>query len=283
MRVRAIVIAGALAIVTATAGCSSSSDAGRQTASNGGQIDPLSLVGSWQVTAAGERPGTALILGDELTLFRHCGALMGSWAADPSGAFVGESFGGSGSCFTGSHPDMDVAWLRAAVGYRIHGADRLLLDDSGKVVARLAPGAHPTAGPDMASSFASPPVLTPALEQRFAAAAPVPHSLRPADPVNILGRWRPIGSNAGSPQAFVEFDENGNWSGSDGCNGAGGRYAISRAGEMIAINGNSTLIGCDNSPLPLWITKARRVGIEDRQLVLLDVRGHILGRLTRQS
>lgn len=121
--------------------------------------DPLALVGRWRVTAEGEPRGASLILGDEVRLFRRCGMLEGSWSADRGGDFIAEVFGGSSRCFNRKQRATGVPWIRKAVSYRIDGADRVLLNPEHQVVARLRPGAHPTPGPDIEPTLASPPAL----------------------------------------------------------------------------------------------------------------------------
>lgn len=51
-------------------------------------VDPLALVGSWHVEAAGEEPGAILQLGAEFRLWRRCGDIFGGWRANRDGLFV---------------------------------------------------------------------------------------------------------------------------------------------------------------------------------------------------
>ena len=76
--------------------------------------DPVGLVGLWTVReAAGEEPGAILRLAEgDLSLWRRCGHLAGSWAASPDGLFVDHLYGGSDACVTG--PDSGPAWLTRA-------------------------------------------------------------------------------------------------------------------------------------------------------------------------
>src|SRR5438067_6649175 len=89
--------------------------------------DPVRMVGSWRVKATGEQHGSALLLGGGggVRLFRRCGELIGQWAADRYGNFIGQVNGGQQPCFLGSHPDPHVPWIDAAVRYRIQGSSRL--------------------------------------------------------------------------------------------------------------------------------------------------------------
>lgn len=273
---------GAFVVVLLVAGCSGSgSGAARQPNGPSHPVvgNPLELVGAWHVTGAGEQAGTSLILGSQLILFRSCGELFGSWNADEYGDFIGAATGGSQRCFLGRHEDSDVAWLRQAVGFRIVGLGRILVDASNKVVARLSPGAHPTAGSDVAPSEASPPVVTPALAHSFMPPAALPSRFQPATTDSVLGRWHAVGPTAGNPAAYVEFSTEGRWDGSDGCNGIGGNYAIGPAGELLTTSGASTDVGCDNAPLDTWIGQARRVAVSQGRLVLFDATAHEIGVL----
>jgi hypothetical protein len=245
-----------------------------------GDLDPVQLVGSWRVSAAGEPDGTSLILGGgDLRVFRACGMLDGVWTASRSGLFVGYPYGGDGTCFLGARKDPDVPWLTAAKRYRIDGDERLLLDASGNVVARLSPGAHPTVGPNDVPSFAAPPVVNAKLRAMFDPPAPLPASLRPASLDDMLGRWHALGPKAGNSKAYVAFRADGTWTGSDGCNGIGGRFAVGPAGELLVTQGGQTLVGCGNSPVSSWVGTAGRVGLDGPDLVLVDERGEELGRL----
>jgi META domain len=247
-----------------------------------GHANPLALVGRWKVSAAGERPGTSLILGDQLSLFRPCGLLDGEWRADPDGLFIGDVDGGDGACFHTTQA-LSVPWLDAAVGYRVEGPDRVLLNAAGDIVARLSPGAHPTTGPNDAPSFAAPPKLTAALRAALRAPAPLSGGLQPVSPTDILGRWRPAKASPHSPEPpFVAFASTGTWTGSDGCNSYGGRFAVGSAGGVLTTSGASTAVGCAGSQAPIWVQNVGRAAIDGNQLVLFDSRGKLLGRLTRK-
>ncbi len=248
-----------------------------------GRQDPLSLVGAWHVTAKGESPGTALLLGGELAglvLFRRCGAVDGEWRADSGGTFLAAVDGGDSTC--GSKTGIESApWLEHATGFRTDAADRLLLDASGKVLARLTPGARPTVNPNRTSDFASPPQVTAALREEMADPAPLPTGVQPATAATLGGRWAPISAPTGMGKAFVRFGLDRRWTGSDGCNGVGGRFALGEEGALLTTSGASTLIGCDNSPVGSWVAQARRAGIDGTTLVLYDGKGHFLGRCRR--
>jgi len=257
--------------------------------------DPVDLVGLWTVReAAGEEPGAILRLGEGLSLWRSCGHLDGSWRATAEGLFIDLVFGGSGACYHG--PDSVPDWLRQAAGYRADGPDRLLVDRGGSTVARLVPGGRPKVDADTAPSEGEPPVLTDAQRRMLAPAAALPAGLQPAAAADLVGRWvpgdRPDVRTPRSPH--VTFAADGDWTGSDGCNGQGGRWLAGPAGSFVAVAGPQTLMACVpitgpadatapgvHAPVDVgsWLTAAARAGLAGDQLVLLDRSGRELGRL----
>lgn len=242
--------------------------------------DPLALIGSWTVTQAPEEPGAILRLAaGELTLFRACGYVMGQWRATGDGLFVGHTF--SGAC--GPDAVATPAWLRLVSGFRQDGDAQLLIDEQGETVARLLPGARPTPGPNLAPEAAASPVVDDAARRVLAPASPLPASLRPAGRSDLLGRWVPAGSGRqnAARASFAEFVSDGDWRGSDGCNGGSGRWVSGPAGTLLATAGAATLIFCDSPPVPSWLAQTYRAGFDGDVLVLLDQTGKELGRLRR--
>jgi hypothetical protein len=250
--------------------------------------DPTRLVGSWHLAATGEEPDAILTIGDresgELVLFRRCGMFFGEWRANPHGLFIGAFDGGDGSCYQGS-PRPAWPWLGRVVGFRRDGSTMLLLDRTGATVARLTPGAHPHAGPNDSARYADPPVVTNAIRDKVRDPAPLPAGLRPATSSDVLGRWLPVvGHEQQSPvadRAYIAFGRDGRYTGSDGCNGAGGRYLVGPEGLLLATAGVSTAIGCTNSPVSAWPTRAGRVGLRHGRLVFVSPPGTILGETAR--
>ncbi len=145
-------------------------------------------------------------------------------------------------------------------------------------MASLAIDGAPEPIDTAAESYAEPPVIDDAVRAAFRPAAPLPEPLEPATATELRGRWIPIDGPAAT-EAQVQFCESGTWGGSDGCNGSGGRWAVEDEGEFVATSGASTLIGCDNVPVPEWVASARLAGFDGSELVLLDVSGAELGRL----
>jgi hypothetical protein len=246
------------------------------------QTDPVALVGFWTVTPTGPpvEGGVVVRLGDQdLRVFLGCGQMLGSWRADPTGLFVAEVDGTSG-CMAAD--PVKPRWLSGAAAFRVDGEERVLLDAQDRTVARLSPGGRPPAGVEVAPDDLKPPRVTDETRRAFAPAAALPAGLRPATDETLIGRWLPADGTPDSPTPpFVEFVRGGQWRGSDGCNGQGGRWAAGEAGALLATSGPSTLIGCDNVPVSAWLSPARRAGFDGAELVLLDAAGKELGRLAR--
>jgi META domain len=245
--------------------------------------NPLGLVGSWKVQAAGEPPGVSIILGDEFTVFRACGDVNGEWLADRAGHFISYADSADGRCFRNTH-SISVPWLNQATGYRVDGRKRLLLNASGRVLARLSPGAHPTASRHDEASVAATPKVTRTLRTRLATPPRLPAGLRPATPATLVGRWDAIGAHSSDSSGYVQFDPSGRWTGSDGCNGAGGRYAVAAAGQLTITDGGlNGLVECDGSQAMYWAEQARRAGFDGSRLVLINRHGKVLGHLMRSA
>jgi hypothetical protein len=236
--------------------------------------DPMDLVGMWRVQVDGTAAGV-LRVGEEITLFQDCGGLNAAWRASHDGGFVAYSAGGSGTCFVHGR-SLLPAWVEEAQGFRVDGDERVLVDAAGRVLVTLLPGGKPRLPASMSAEYyGTTPTPAPELARRMAEPAPLPAGLRPATSSTILGRWQA----PDHPRAFLAFAADGSWTGSDGCNGQGGRYSVGEAGEILAVSGGSTLIGCANSAAGGWLNTAKRAGRDDDQLVLLDEHAHELGRL----
>jgi heat shock protein HslJ len=239
--------------------------------------NPLDLVGRWFVDVTGQSPGTAaVIFGEGMTVFLPCGVLDGEWKAEGrQSLFVASLSGGDQGCFdsTGMKP---VPWVTEAVAFRSSGDNRLLLDSAGATVALLRPGATPTVGSNRASSYAAAPTITDAMRAAAREPAPLPAEAKAPSAQELQRRWVPLDSS--NRKAHVTFDAGGQWGGSDGCNGSGGRFVLGADGRLLATSGLSTLVGCNNSPLPGWVGQASRVGLVQGDLVLYDAAGKALGR-----
>jgi hypothetical protein len=269
--------------VLALTGCGAGTPAGPADPSPPSQapaVDPVDLVGLWQVTgAAGEEDGAILRLADRgLSIWRDCGVLGGGWRADPAGLFLGSVNSWSDRC---GPRNPRTGWLTRVAGFRVAGADRLLLDRDGATVARLVPGSRPAHRDDVADSESEPPVVTAELKERLGPVAALPAGLRPASAAELAGRWVPAdGAGAHSPRPpFAALETDGSWTGSDGCNGLGGRWLAGAGGALLAVSGGQTAIGCDNVNVGSWLSAASRAGFAGDQLVLLDRSGKEIARL----
>jgi hypothetical protein len=235
----------------------------------GPRSGPAALIGSWAVEQAAEEPGAVLTFQvDQLLLTRRCGTLLGSWRAAES-LFVADVTGTSGSC--AEQKDWTPTWLRAATAWRVDDLGPVLADGTGEALVRLTPTAPP------------PRVLPgPPADQSFAKPAPLAAGVRPAGRRELVGRWEPLkprnGAAAKRPHVVLKAD--GTWTGADGCNGSGGRWAA-ETGTLLATTGPSTLIGCDNVAVGAWLSRATRAGFKGSTLIMYDARGRETGRLRR--
>ncbi|THG31746.1 META domain-containing protein [Naasia lichenicola] len=95
----------------------------------------------------------------------------------------------------------------------------------------------------------------------------------------LLGRWVPTDEGA-SPDAFVQFDDDGTVTLSDGCNGGEGTWTLEGT-TFTAETGPHTEMFCDGYvDTHTWLSTARSIGFEDGELVLADADGASIGRLT---
>jgi hypothetical protein len=285
--------AAAALIAAVTCGCAATStvaDPVQLGPSHGSRAgaDPARLVGSWHLDATGEPDDAILTIGDRvdagLLLFHSCGMLSGSWRANSYGMFVGSLDGGDGACFrrgTNSTGLLAPRWLTTAVSFTARAGDELLLDADGAVVATLHPGAHPTVGTNDSADYVKTPVVTAELRNGWHRPAPLPDGVRPVSSSELRHRWVP--TTNGRSRAYVEFRDGGMYGGSDGCNGQGGRYVLGPDGIVLATSGPSTLIGCENNPLPAWVARSGRLGLRGAHLVFVDPKGKVLGEAARAS
>jgi hypothetical protein len=244
-----------------------------------GESQALGLVGLWRVSgAANEQPDAWLRLDAvEFQLWRDCGMIMGSWTAGEA-AFIASTHSASGACVEDEMPT--VAWLESATAFERAGDGWQLTDAAGTVVASLAVDGAPEPIDTAADFYAQPPELTEETYAAFRRSAPLPAALEAATAESLAGLWVPI-EFTGATDPHVDFAADGSWEGSDGCNGAAGRWSSGFAGEFFATLGPSTLMGCEGAPVPVWIAGARIAGFDGDQLLLLDRDGNELGRLVR--
>jgi hypothetical protein len=248
--------------------------------------NPLQLVGTWRVIASSTHPSPIVSLSSiGLLVWTSCGWMDGEWNANHQGLFVGSLSGGPSACLLGprSASNLNPKWL-AAAGYTRAGHDELLLDVSGRVLARLVPTTVPkalTKGVDPAYAH---PVVTPQLRAvMLRVNSPLPSGLVPASRRQITGRWVAITSAVWhwQPSPYLSFNADGSWTGSDGCNRLGSRWSIGSHGVLVTILSVQTLIGCHNVNVGDWLNQATRVAFQGRTLVLVNAAGKVTGRLGR--
>lgn len=249
----------------------------------------LRLVNRWVVHAPGVT-GEQLVLGDSidggLVLYTPCGQLDGNWLADREGNFLARVFGGDQACYhTALNRGVDpnsVPWLDPARTFTLTDDGVELNDVAGKVLARLTPSHRlPPHSPNASDGFRVAK-LTPSLRATLDAAAPaLPVGVAPVTASSILGWWKPLQANV-SPDAFLQFQPDRIAAGSDGCNSAGGQYAVTDAGSMLTISGPSTDVGCAIARVADEFSEIRRAGLDaDGDLVVVDQKGKVLGKLVR--
>ncbi len=246
-----------------------------------GQSAALGLVNLWRVTdAPGEGDATWLRLdAQEFQLWRDCGMVAGSWAATDS-LFLGGVWGAMGGDCAGDGIPV-VEWLDDVIGYAQTADGYNLLSADGTVVASLSIDGAPEPIPDAAEFFTQPPEITEEVRAHFRSPALLPDAAQPASADALKGKWVPVGLEV-STDPHVVFEPGGAWTGSDGCNGGSGRWAVSDSGEFLATSGPSTLMYCEGASVPSWVAQATAAGVSgDGWLLLFDASGTEIGRLTR--
>jgi len=246
----------------------------------GNDSGAIGLVNLWRVSGAvGEAPNTWLRLdASEFQLWRDCGMISGSWAASGT-LFLGAVTSASGTCSTAdAMPTID--WLDAASSYRRTTTGFALVNRDGHDVATLTVDGAPKPIDTVDVSYTKPPVVTDAVRAVFRQPTDLPAKLTPATSTTLLGTWVPA-TGAMPTNPHVTFGSDGTWTGTDGCNDGGGRWAIDAGGRFLSTASSSTLIGCDGAPLPAIVTATTRAAFDGATLVLLGHDGHEEGRLAR--
>lgn len=270
------VIALTLLAGCATPGPSTPVDPG----SSPGDSSAIELVGMWRVSSAeGESADTWLRLDTyDFMLWRDCGYIGGSWVAGER-LFIASVHGANGGCVVGNTIP-EVPWLESVTSYRASVGGWELLDTSGAPVASLTIDGKPAPHPDVIDYLTEAPEITEETRAHFRGAVALPGGLTEPTAADLEGRWNPVGEGEGT-DAHVEFAADGTYTGSDGCNGSMGRWAVGDGGEWLATSGPSTLMMCKGAPVPQWVGQAKRAGLDGAQLVLFDADGAELGRLAR--
>ncbi len=213
------------------------------------------LTGTWTITDVADGMSGSIILGNggwEATY--ECGPIQGTWIA-AGDRFLATWSGGSMGCFDNIDPQPLLAWVASTTRLAQTDSGWTLLDATGTTTATLTNGIAASPAP-------TPTVVTPLAST---------YTVAPLD-----GRWIPLVDDPG--KSYLELDEN-EWTASDGCNGARGRWLDLGDGYLVTTPpGISTQIGCENIPVAEWVGQARTAGFDGDELVLFDAAGDELGR-----
>ena len=245
--------------------------------------NPLQLVGVWHVTDTGERQAPVASLGNlGLLLWQSCGWVSGSWNANQQGLFVGNLTGGDRACMFAT--DLNPKWLATATAYKAAGRDELILGPTGGVLARLVPTIVPRVlRKGMLPAYTHPVITSQLRKVLLQVNRPLPSGLVPATGKQLVGQWVPASLRVGHwhQTPYLTFTPNGNWSGSDGCNGLGGRWSMGSGGSLVVVESPSTLIGCNNVNVEWWLFRAARAAFRGPTLLFVDASGSVTSRLRR--
>lgn len=248
------------------------------------------LIGLWRAdfTTAGIADAWFRLGADGGALWAECPLGFVS-AAFGEGAFIARIAGWSGQCDAVQQQEFEAMGTELArlTAYRAEpGEAWALLDSAGSVLVRLSPAVDPSLPPGARESMLDaerllvPPVLDDEARRRLEPPAELPAHLEAATLESVQGSWIPAEGLSTGNAAAVAFAGN-DYSGSDGCNGFSGGFALTAGGALHATSGPSTLIGCDNVDIGAWLSAAGRLGLDGAQLVITDREGAELGRLTR--
>ncbi len=259
------------------AGCAQSNAGG--TGAGPAPHDPIALFDVWRVDAPSAGEDTWLRFdAHEFQLWHECSVVHASWrvsgpllVAQPGAVVPGPE------CQLPPGPP-EVPWLQSVRSFEVVEVDLVELQDaSGELVATLTIDGAPSPLGEHDQGLVEPPEITDEVRAMFGEVADLPDGVEPA--TDIAGRWVPV-SSEGDTEPFAEFESDGTWTGSDGCNGNGGVWASNDRGNFVATTGPSTLIFCEGAPVPAWLGQAYLAGLDAGELVLLDAQGEELGRLT---
>jgi hypothetical protein len=278
MRRLALPFLAALFCVTGCAGTGPTEPTGPRGSADGEVSSAIGLVDLWRVSgAAGEADATWLRLdAHEFQLWRECGMIQGSWAATDTLLLTSVAMA-SGECASDGIPE--VEWLDSVTGFVMVDGGYELVDAEGDAVATLTIDGAPEPIPTAADFYAEPPLVTEDVLAMFARPAPLPLGFAAASANRLPGRWAPV-TEPPLSEPYVEFEADGSYTASDGCNDGGGRWALERGGGLLATSGPFTLVYCEGVAVPSWMAAATSAGMDPAGfLVLFDRAGAELGRL----
>ncbi|MEF2979358.1 META domain-containing protein [Subtercola sp. YIM 133946] len=104
-----------------------------------------------------------------------------------------------------------------------------------------------------------------------APAAPTPDApqFTPASTSTLAGRWIVSDTYNSPDQPFLDFEHDGTWTGSDGCNNAAGTWSMDSSGALTTTSGPQTRIYCDGAQLPLNLIDAASARYDGTNLTLV--------------
>lgn len=273
--VTAMLVALSLGVVTAVVVGADDQPAPGSPASGSAAADPQQLVGTWTLTgeAGFEDREVRLHAGGRLSLRDGGCTLGGGWSATSSGLMIMYIDVASSEC-----RDLDPAFVLFEGVQRYELADEAVsLDDLAGARVALLTDPQPPADP-------SERYVTPQQTRELPDGVRVPSFETLTD-----GRWIPV-TTVGSdywPTAkrpHAAFDDVGRWSGSDGCNGLGGRWSMEpTSGQWLASTGGQTEIGCNNVDVSTMIATAQNVGLDGDELVFYGSGGSETGRFVSED
>lgn len=121
------------------------------------------------------------------------------------------------------------------------------------------------------------------------ATTPAPQSSTTPQSASIVGTWvpatpAPSTEAASAEQPYLDFDESGTWSASDGCNRVNGTWELD-GDSITTTSGPHTLMACAGAALPTAAAGATSVELSFSRLVLIDASGSrtTLSRVTDTS
>jgi hypothetical protein len=201
-------------------------------------------------------------------------ALPNLIALDPSGS-TGEA------CGRDEFERLSASWpaLISAATFGVNAEGALVLrDQDGATVATLTPTPTLRRVDGVAPQQFEVPTASARGRATYDRVLVVPQDLTPATKESLVGNWAPEGAR--NDRARLMFNADGSFTGSDGCNGVGGRWSmVDDGGAMVTTPPRpSTLIGCNNSGVPATVYGARFAGFDGEVLVLTDIFGEELSR-----
>lgn len=84
----------------------------------------------------------------------------------------------------------------------------------------------------------------------------------------LVGKWK--AAPPANQNAFVDFNVDGLYLASDGCNQTGGGWSLDTNGSLVVSSGGRTQVGCNNEPIPDYILSSRQVTVDGDTLTLID-------------